>query len=361
MEDKMIARPKTFGNLLTEVVRQRLCVYCGACIATCPVGVILPSGEEPSLKGACIACQLCYYQCPRTPGLIPFPMEEFEKYVFGRSREGSGVEALIGVYRSLYAARITDESLRLRCQDGGAVTALALQALQSGTVDGVVATGIDPAQAWKPLPKVFTDPKELFEASGTKYTLGPLITGLSSAFFEFAKRRVLIVGVPCEVQALRRMQVNPFSRHKVAESIFAVIGLFCSESFWHDKLIAFIKEKGIEPSRVKRFDIKRGRFRVYEGEREVLSEPLKEMEALTRDSCKVCQDFTAELADVSVGGVGAPDGWSLVIIRTDKGEEILKEALKAGIIEAKELSEESEGLQEVLRLARKKRERGGKV
>lgn len=357
----MIERPKTFGNLLTEVVRKRLCVYCGACIATCPVGIIMPSGEEPILKGACIACQLCYYQCPRTPDLIPFPVEEFEKFVFGRSREASGIEALIGVHRSIYAARIVDEGIRHRCQDGGAVTALTMQALRSGTFDAVVATVIDPSKPWKPLPKVFTDPKGLEEASGTKYSLGPLIAGLGSAHFEFSRRRVLLVGVPCEVQALRRMQFNPFSSHKISEALAAVIGLFCAESFWLDRLMAYFQGKGIEPSKITRFAIKKGRFMVYEGSKEVLSEPIKAMEAFTRDSCKVCQDFTAELADVSVGGVGVPDGWSLVITRSDRGEELVKEAIKAGIMEAMAISEESEELESVLRLAKQKRERGRKV
>ncbi|MBS7610265.1 Coenzyme F420 hydrogenase/dehydrogenase, beta subunit C-terminal domain [Candidatus Bathyarchaeota archaeon] len=357
----MIARPKTFGNLLTEVVRQRLCVYCGACIATCPVGIILPGGEEPILKGACIACQLCYYQCPRTPDLIPFPMEEFEEFVFRRSREASGMEALIGVHRSIFAARIVDEGIRHRCQDGGAVTALAIQALRSGTFDAVVATVIDPSKPWKPIPKVFTDQKNLLEASGTKYSLGPLITGLGSAHFEFSRRRVLVVGVPCEVQALRRMQSNPFSSHKISEAMAAAIGLFCAESFWLERLMEYIQGRGIEPSRITRLAIKRGRFRVYEGDKEVLSEPIKAMEAFTRDSCRVCQDFTAELADVSVGGVGVPDGWSLVITRSHIGEELVKEAIKAGIMEARAIPEESEGLQLVLRLAKQKRERGGKV
>lgn len=353
----MAERPKTFGDLLREVVRARLCVYCGACVATCPVGVIAPVGEEPALKGACIACQLCYYQCPRTSGLVPFPMEEFEKAVFGRPRDSSGNEVLIGVHRSIYAARALDEELRSRCQDGGAATALLTQSLLSGAADGVVATGVDPSQPWKPSPRVFLDPKELREAAGTKYTLGPLITGLNSASFEFARQRIAIVGVPCEVQALRRMQSNPFARHKTTDTLGAIVGLFCMESYSYEKLLGHLREKGVDPSRINRFAIKRGRFRVYKGDKEAFSAPLRDFDPFTRDACGVCRDFTAELADVSVGGVGVPEGWSLVITRTELGEGLVQGAVKAGLLEANPLSGDSEGLRIVLRLAGQKRGR----
>jgi coenzyme F420 hydrogenase subunit beta len=52
----------------------------------------------------------------------------------------------------------------------------------------------------------------------------------------------------------------------------------------------------------------------------------------------MCRDFDAELADVSIGSVGSPNGYSTVIIRTEKGEEIknaveLKEGVDVGAID----------------------------
>jgi coenzyme F420 hydrogenase subunit beta len=45
--------------------------------------------------------------------------------------------------------------------------------------------------------------------------------------------------------------------------------------------------------------------------------------------------MTAELADLSVGTVEGKEGWNTVIVRTAMGENLLRRAKKAGIIETK--------------------------
>src|SRR5256885_3010587 len=77
------ARPirlKIFGNLIAEVVHKGICMYCGACIASCPIDILFHSdNEEPIMRGTCAACQVCYYSCPR----IELPVAEIEKRIFG--------------------------------------------------------------------------------------------------------------------------------------------------------------------------------------------------------------------------------------------------------------------------------------
>jgi coenzyme F420 hydrogenase subunit beta len=46
-----------------------------------------------------------------------------------------------------------------------------------------------------------------------------------------------------------------------------------------------------------------------------------------------CPDFAAEHADLSFGGLGQNDGWTLTVIRTDLGEKIFRDAFEAGVIE----------------------------
>ena len=50
---------------------------------------------------------------------------------------------------------------------------------------------------------------------------------------------------------------------------------------------------------------------------------LKECHAWTREGCKTCPDFAAEHADISTGGIGAFNDWTLTIVRTDLGREII--------------------------------------
>jgi len=56
----------------------------------------------------------------------------------------------------------------------------------------------------------------------------------------------------------------------------------------------------------------------------MLTVPLKEVKEFVRSNYKICGDFTAESAGISVGGVGSPDGWSTIVSRTNRGQEFLR-------------------------------------
>ncbi|MCD6203958.1 MAG: Coenzyme F420 hydrogenase/dehydrogenase, beta subunit C-terminal domain, partial [Methanophagales archaeon] len=43
-----------------------------------------------------------------------------------------------------------------------------------------------------------------------------------------------------------------------------------------------------------------------------------------REGCAFCTDFVSRLADISIGSVGSPDGYSTVIVRSKKGRELLE-------------------------------------
>jgi coenzyme F420 hydrogenase subunit beta len=62
---------------------------------------------------------------------------------------------------------------------------------------------------------------------------------------------------------------------------------------------------------------------------------LKECHAWTREGCKMCPDFAAEHADISTGGIGAFNDWTLTIVRTDIGREIIIKMLEQGVIVGK--------------------------
>jgi coenzyme F420 hydrogenase subunit beta len=46
----------------------------------------------------------------------------------------------------------------------------------------------------------------------------------------------------------------------------------------------------------------------------------------------MCPDFSAEHADISTGGIGEDNDWTLTIVRTDLGREIVDRMIKAGVI-----------------------------
>ena len=62
-----------------------------------------------------------------------------------------------------------------------------------------------------------------------------------------------------------------------------------------------------------------------------------------------------------MGNVGSPNGWSTVIVRTDAGEEALRAAEKAGLVEVQPIEEGKRGLGIVVKLATMKRKNAEKV
>ena len=56
-----------------------------------------------------------------------------------------------------------------------------------------------------------------------------------------------------------------------------------------------------------------------------------------RPACNACNNFTNIYADISFGGLGSPDKYTTVIVRTKKGKDIISEAFSAGIIKRMDL------------------------
>jgi coenzyme F420 hydrogenase subunit beta len=59
---------------------------------------------------------------------------------------------------------------------------------------------------------------------------------------------------------------------------------------------------------------------------------------VVRKNCHICVELTSETSDISVGSIGSENGWSTLIIRTEKGEKIIEDAIKQKFIKAKELT-----------------------
>jgi coenzyme F420 hydrogenase subunit beta len=318
-------------------------------MAVCPVNVLWPKGEEPTLVGTCAICEICYYQC----AAVEFPQQEIETSIFKRTRRQ---DEPIGILNGVYVGKATKTEIQSKAQDGGVVTALLAYALDTGLIDAAVVAGRD--SMWRARPEVATRYEDLVKNAGTKYTPSPTLMGVKSALDEYARNKVGVVGTPCQIRTVRRLQTMPLGNLRLAQAITLSIGLFCMESYAYDKLItAYVASKGIDPSTITRMGIKKGSFIVCSGSNELLHVPLKEVDAFVRNSCKQCDDFTAEYADISVGGIGCPEGWSTVVARTQKGLELLSDAEKAGYLELRELKPDAKGYLKVAKMAEAKRMR----
>ena len=101
------------------------------------------------------------------------------------------------------------------------------------------------------------------------------------------------------------------------------IGLLCSKTF-DDAIFEelFEAKYGLEKQDMVKMNIK-GVFQIWMKDGDYHEINLKECHAWTREGCKNCPDFAAEHADISTGGIGEYNDWTLTIVRTELGREII--------------------------------------
>ena len=100
-------------------------------------------------------------------------------------------------------------------------------------------------------------------------------------------------------------------------------------------------------------------MRVYENNELKLEVHRRQLRRYLRESCRKCRDFANRLADISLGGVGSPEKWTTVLIRTERGRKAFGEAVRGRHIKAKPLSDEA--LERIRELARSKLEEGIRI
>ena len=342
----MSAKKIDFQNsLLTEVVETGKCASCGTCVITCPFGCLELAKGKPNLVKECKVCGICAQACPR----YNWTMAKAEDFVFGKIRNP---EEVFGVYRRIAIAQAKPGDIQKARQDGGAATAMLVAALQNGLIDGAVVSGKSQEKPFLPVPILATTAEKIIESAGTKYSCSSTLLALPEVIKQ-KKTQIAFVGTPCQINAVRKMQMSGVK--KFSAPIKYLVGLMCSECFDYEGLMeTHIKGKlGINLNDITKMNIK-GKMLVTTSAG-TTAIPLADIKPYVRMSCSVCEDFSSELADVSVGGLGL-DGWTFTIIRTEKGEELFTNAEKAGFLESKPVEEGAFSKALLLKLTKKKQD-----
>ncbi len=331
---RWLGRENGFTALEQEIVFRDLCSGCGACASVCPEDVIAVD-EFPRLTGECTNCGYCLYQCPRT---------FFSKAEAAARLYGGKTEDPLGHHIQKLGAKAKKRATG--AQDGGFVTALLKYALEKGIIDGAIVAG--PGEGpWRPAPRLVTSPEELEGTPGTRYSNCANLSALKEAR-ERGLKALAVVGLPCQMEGLRKIQHYPIEEADLAGRIKLAVGVFCKGNFLYNGLMEKLAagKYGIDLKELEKIDIK-GKFVHLTTPKGEIQIPMEEAHEYDREGCKVCTDFTAKLADISVGSVGSPKGYSTVIVRSEAGKEVLEGMLKAKAIETVELQREKPGIEAI--------------
>ncbi|UCG36132.1 MAG: Coenzyme F420 hydrogenase/dehydrogenase, beta subunit C-terminal domain [Candidatus Bathyarchaeota archaeon] len=332
-------------SLGKNVVETSRCVGCASCVVVCPFSSLSYDKQKPTLTEECKQCGICPNVCPR----FNWSREEAEKFLFGKA---SSEADDFGICRRIVLAQTANKRILRKCQDGGAVSTLVAYALRNNLIDAAALSGLNTDKPLFPVPKLASTLNGIIESAGTRYAYSPNML----AFAEGIKggfRKLAFVGTPCQIQAIRKVQMSPLK--KFSNPIQLAIGLMCTECFSYDGL--FLKhiegEMGIDLHKIVKMNIK-GKIIISLETGEEHTIPLPKAKQYARESCGFCQDFSAELADISAGGLGLSN-WTLLVLRTKNGEELFDRCVEAGQLKTRSPDGEAFALKLLTKLSRKKK------
>ena len=337
------------GGPPLRVVPDSLCTRCGVCDPICPTDVIrFDERAYPVIEtGGCIACGLCVVVCPG----VEFDYREAYRERFGLDDPPSW---LGGVMRSAWLCTSPRADVREAGSGGGVVTQILVGLLEAGRIDGALVVGSDPADPLTPAPMVCRTPAEVIAAAGSKYCVVPHARVLRDV--RRVEGRFAFVGVGCQVEGLRRLEKL---NRSLARRDLLTIGLACHGTLEKEATTDLLRHRRVPLGEVVSFRYRGGRFpgkfqaELPGGTRDLHRFEYKDsaynylFRLYTPERCLDCPDFTAEFTDLSVtdfwvrddhGDYLYPEGASLVLCRTERGEEAVRTLLAEGALTGAEVA-----------------------
>ena len=282
--------------LMEEIVHTGICSSCTACVVICPWDVFTYSENHPETTRTdrCTDCGLCVQVFPE----MPLPADPREN-VFGSSKAKTDD---FGFYLDIFLSRSKIPEVRARAQDGGTATALLLYGMEKGLIKGVVVGDVSKENPGMPTHKLATTKDALLSSSGSRYVCSPNMLAIEEAFSKDISPTAA-VGVPCQVDGLRYIQhggvYRPISE-RYRNNVALTIGLFCSEAIVYEGIADLAKQLGIEIDD-NVLQHKGQSHHKNKGQRVRVSSK-KDFRKYVRPDCEFCKDYSAELADVGLGG-----------------------------------------------------------
>ncbi len=312
-------------RLEAEVWSLDNCAGCGLCVAACSKQVLKWNGSDhPLLEkrtktvgytkenlDSCSFCQkFCEEACPRLQHWSALePQTILAASARGPMRSGAPNDVIRAV---LTAGR------------------------SAGLLDGIVMLDIDPWNL-KPVARIASTVMEIVSAVGPQYLWAPVFDVLNEAVFTQGMKNIAVVATPCAAQAIRKLKASTNTRLKpYQDAVRLTMAVFCTGTYRPEMVEEIlVKRMDVQREQVKRFQVSPDRENMqavlWDGSTRTI--PRQQAETFTRAGCGTCDDYLGESADIAVGTLGAPEGTSTLITRSNVGDMFVRNAIQMNLLE----------------------------
>ncbi len=325
---------------VTEVDCANLCLECGTCIGACPFYNIsmVPDmfGRNRIVVEDQSTCKHCIGYCLKVCPGHEIDMDALNRAVFGKLPSNYWA----GNYKQAYIGSYNDLAFLRQASSGGIVSGILIHALKENIIDGVYLLQPNPNNPLVPVMRYAISEAEVKKAAGSIYwpaPVGQVIRDIRNKLGRYA-----FVGLPCEIQALRKTQ-GIFS--SLQGRIVFSIGLFCGGRTTIAGQKFTLERYGFKPESLSEIRYRGGD---WPGTLSVCTKDGKEFfvpkskqiqgfgsQLIAHPRCVFCHDSLADLADISAGDawrlehIRLPHEKSVLIVRTEAGLSLIEGACAA--------------------------------
>ncbi len=284
---------------------------------------------EPPRRDLCTDCGISRssdpHRCGHACQFIQPDYATLESRVHGRTRDSARAdEGFFGVTLQMWRAALRAPSPG--SQWTGITTRIGERLLETGSVDAVLTMASAHDDPWRPVPVLVTQAADMAQCRGMKMGYAPLLSLLEPARAQGIKR-LAVIGIPCQVYALRALQ------DQLGFDDVVVIGTPCSDNTtterYHEFLALVARQVKVRPEEIIYLEFRADyhvELRFADGRRTAIPFLLLPLSQLPSDffplTCRTCVDYTNTLADLTVGYMGG-EGEQWVIVRNARGAQLL--------------------------------------
>lgn len=331
---------------IRDVINNDLCNRCGSCVGLSGGRVVfqdrtgdyIPVIREPLDKET---EETIWKACSGNG--FDFPKQRVS--VFGDSKGHS----YIGHYQQLHIGYATDPDIRRNSASGGILSAILVWLLENKMIDGAVVLGMSETEPWLTKPVIATTKEQILQAAQSKY----IISSVNEILPEIGafKGTLAYVGLPGQVQSIRLLQeIN----HPWVANIKYIFGPFYGNTLHFSSVKSFLKSYGVDDYRkirklYFRYGEWPGNMRAELDDGRIFELPKFHANYLIPFhilmNSLLCTDLTNEYTDISGGDAWAPvyeergKGFSMVIVRSAAGEEIIRQMVAEKVLGLNPLDE----------------------